>query len=232
MKKLILSLFLLMFSLTFGELKKDQYTVTKENTTLRLGEGLFYVKDHVLIEDYYTSTLLFIDLESDVNLYLDLRYYPKKNLSTLIIDDFYTSNESIYQSFTRDLTKINNIVFSNKEDSLNLKVKNELNSLNKYEIELTSNDLKKIYKILSTNKFLITRVYFSGKYFDFDKNEGSYEVDNKYQKNFLKEFVEVPLKRKIYDLNLSNKTEIDPKVLEEEQKKLLEEIMNKSSKGN
>lgn len=80
MKKLILSLFLLIFSLTFSELKKDQYTVTKENTTLRLGEGLFYVKDHVLIEDYYTSTLLFIDLESDVNLYLDLRYYPKKKL--------------------------------------------------------------------------------------------------------------------------------------------------------
>lgn len=205
MKKLILSLFLVLSTFSFSEfiyLEKDQYAIKGDKTYIMLGEGLFYIKDSFLVEEYYRSELFSMNGEVKEVLKLRLKYFPSKKVTTISVEDFYTPKITLYPMIDRDIIDINTIVFSNKEQVLTLKIKDELNMFDKFEFELTNNELKKLYDLSVNPKPLTMRVYYQGKYIDFE------ESDDGYNKTCLRELLEVILKSKTYDLNLDKKIKV------------------------
>lgn len=205
MKKLILSLFLVLSTFSFSEfiyLEKNQYAIKGDKTYIMLGEGLFYIKDSFLVEEYYRSELFSMNGEVKEVLKLRLKYFPSKKVTTISVEDFYTSKITLYPMIDRDIIDINTIVFSNKEQVLTLKIKDELNMFDKFEFELTNNELKKLYDLSVNPKPLTMRVYYQGKYIDFE------ESDDGYNKTCLRELLEVILKSKTYDLNLDKKIKV------------------------
>ncbi len=201
MKK-ILALFILLFSLLGCTNMQVGQTVKKNNLSyLKLtNNDLFFIKDEFLLDKYYSVAVLVLDdnvLTGGVSLLTELRYYNDKGIIFALFKDFrigLNSTDKLLSNLDERFACLEELVFSNKEKVVSLKITN-FSNIRDSEItntQISYSQAKKLYEIMSSSKPLTVRVVSNLGYKDVKLNE-----DFKIR---FKEFLEVPLKLKSYDV--------------------------------
>lgn len=201
MKKL-LTIFILTLSL-FGctNIQVGQ-TVKKNNLSyLKLtNNDLFFIKDEFLLDKYYSVAVLVLDdnvLTGGVSLLTEFRYYNDKGTILALFKDFrigLNSTDKLLSNLDERFACLEELIFSNKEKVVSLKITN-FSNIRDSEItntQISYSQAKKLYEIMSSSKPLTVRVVSNLGYKDVKLNE-----DFKIR---FKEFLEVPLKLKTYDV--------------------------------
>lgn len=191
MKKLlmILVLGLSLIGCTGVNMQKGQTIVGKDQTTTKLTDSeVFFVKDHITLEKYYTTHLILDDFSvfsGSTTIVMSLKYYPDSQATYMLFNDF-SSQGSFF---------IKGILFSDRENVVDLKIKNLSNIISSEipNISLNKAEILKLYEIMSNSKPITVRITANNGYFDIPFNE-------KYRTNF-KDFLEIPLKLKLYNIS-------------------------------
>ena len=200
MKKLLIIFTLLLFLLGCTNIQVGQ-TVKKNNLSyLKLtNNDLFFIKDNLLSEEYYSMALTLPDKDlssDDLTVLLEFRYYPKTNKTNVIFKDLIVTRyrHGKYFEYNNLYTCFESLMFFDHRKKILIEIK-DLSNIDTSVLtnaEISHSQIKDLYEMITKSDKFIVKVLFNVR-------SNNYVV-TEITKQKLKEFLEVSLNLKTYDI--------------------------------